>query len=54
MARWYCADRHIWLPPLGINEVDPDWGVFYAEDEPVLRGNWLCGGSLDFQAASCG
>jgi hypothetical protein len=55
MARCYCADRDVLgSSPVGSNEVDPDWGVFYAEDEPVLRGNWLCGGSLDFQAASRG
>jgi hypothetical protein len=31
---------------------EPDWGVFYENDAPVLRGDRLCGGPMDFQAAS--
>jgi hypothetical protein len=27
-------------------------GGDYADDAPVLCGNWLCGGPLDFPAAS--
>ena len=42
------------VPPLRVNvvAVDPDWGVSNAKDESVLCGDWLCGGALDFQAAS--
>ena len=50
-GHWYCADREVSSSPKG-PRVDPDWGVFYAKDAPVLCGNWLCGGPLDFQAAS--
>jgi len=34
--------------PLRINEVDSEWGVSYASDASLVRGNWICGGPLDF------
>ena len=37
--------------PRGSTKSIPIGGV-YAKDASGLRSNWLCGGSLDFQAAS--
>jgi hypothetical protein len=52
-ARCYCADREVEVPPLRITEVDPELGGVYEKSASVLRGVRLCGGPLDFQAASC-
>jgi len=46
-ARWYCADRVWCIPPLR-KRASRSGEVFYASDAPVLRGNWFCGGPLDF------
>ncbi len=40
------------VPPLRVRLSRSDWEVVYASDAPLLRGNWLCGGTLVLQAAS--
>jgi hypothetical protein len=50
-ARCYCADR-AYVPPLGSVNWPIRLGVVYEDDAPVLCGNWLCGGPLDFSASA--
>jgi len=38
------------LPPLQVIEAEP--GGIHASNAPLLCGDWLCGGPLDFPAAS--
>jgi hypothetical protein len=53
IERCYCADRvQCWFLPCGQVGLIPNVGGEYAIDASVLRGNWLCGGPLDFSAAS--
>jgi hypothetical protein len=39
--------------PTRVRPANPnEWEVFYAIDAHLLRGNWLCGGPLDFPEGS--
>jgi hypothetical protein len=54
-ARWYRADSEVevgFLPYKGQTSEPDWWEVFYAIDAHLLRGNWLCGGPLDFPEGS--
>jgi len=49
IGHWYCADRDsCTFSPEGDRA---GMGGIYASDAPLLRGNWICGGPLDFPAA---
>ena len=61
--RWHCCalfrfrrvvivQIEILVSPLRIKRSRFRVGGIYANDASVLCGNWLCGGPLDFQAAS--
>jgi hypothetical protein len=49
----YCADSEVCSSPEG-SKLGPSFGGDYASHASLLRGNWLCGGPLDFQAAASG
>jgi hypothetical protein len=50
-ARCYLADSEV-DPPLKDRRPVWIWEVIYEGDASLLCGNWLCGGTLDFQAAA--
>jgi len=50
--RWYCADKVICSSSPEGERTSRIGEVFYENDAPVLRGDRLCGGPMDIQAAS--